>query len=74
MGIKSKYKGDLYNRDLSWLLFNRRVIELANNYNVPYLNKLNFLSIASSNLDEFYSVRVPSIKSQKALTNDGHDT
>ena len=73
MGIKSKYKGELYNRDLSWLLFNKRVIELANNYHVPYLNKLNFLSIASSNLDEFYSVRVPSLQSQEALTNNGRD-
>ncbi|CAI2567937.1 Polyphosphate kinase [Apilactobacillus kunkeei] len=73
MGIKSKYKGELYNRDLSWLLFNKRVIELANNYHVPYLNKLNFLSIASSNLDEFYSVRVPSLQSQETLTNNGRD-
>ncbi|OFI46871.1 polyphosphate kinase 1 [Floricoccus penangensis] len=56
--IFSKY----YNRDLSWLLFNRRVINQSRDETIPLLERLRFLAIASSNLDEYYSVRVPSIQ------------
>jgi polyphosphate kinase len=48
-----------FDRDLSWLSFNERVLMEAGKTNVPLLERINFLSIYSSNLDEFYRVRMP---------------
>lgn len=52
-------KSAFFNRDLSWLSFNERVLQEAGREEVPLLERVKFLSIYSSNLDEFYRVRMP---------------
>ncbi|MDP9465167.1 MAG: RNA degradosome polyphosphate kinase, partial [Actinomycetota bacterium] len=58
--------GPLLNRELSWLDFNRRVLALAHEPGIPLLERLKFVAISSSNLDEFFQVRISALKDQVA--------
>lgn len=63
-------KQNLHNRDLSWLSFNERILKEAGKKQIPLLDRINFLAIFSSNLDEFYRVRMPVLSALKKIKNN----
>ena len=72
--VKSKL--NLLNRELEALEFNRRVLALAQNLKIPLLERLKYICIVSSNLDEFFEIRIAVLKEQlrknpKSKTQDG---
>ena len=69
---ENKYK-HLINRDLSWLKFNERVLEEAEDHSNPLFERLNFMAIYHSNLSEFLMVRVGSLHDRLLLKKDEID-
>ena len=68
--VRSAADQRFLNRELSWLAFNERVLELASEPDIPLLERAKFCAIASTNLDEFFQVRVGALKDQIAAGLD----
>jgi polyphosphate kinase len=68
-------KAAYFNRELSWLAFNRRVLEQAQNPKIPLCERVRFLTIVSSNLDEFFEIRVAGLiqQTESGVTEPGPD-
>lgn len=63
----SPRRSPYFNRELSWLAFNARVLDLAADQHLPLLERAKFFAIFSSNLDEFFQVRIAALRDQVAL-------
>ncbi|MDQ8034382.1 MAG: RNA degradosome polyphosphate kinase, partial [Bordetella sp.] len=77
MSTRSSTEPLLLNRELSLLKFNERVLAMAENTRTPLLERLRYVCIVSSNLDEFFEIRISSLKEQQrqnpnVLGVDGH--
>ena len=68
-----QYKPQFYNRDISWLQFNERVLQEAEDQNVPLIERMRFLGIHSNNMDEFFRVRYSFIRRLKLSGDEDLD-